>query len=178
MATWSRFTVFSRCNALPEPRLAKHRSSERVASRLPGQASSRQSTLTGNQQRHSLNTGQRPRHLRQGFSGLSLDWPGSMHARLTTTALSDGEFDDAAAVFERILPSIRELDGFKGMVILSELAGNRIVALTLWENEQAMAEADSAMDGLRDAETRPRRVQGQETARFRVSGVNFPSNAS
>jgi len=38
-----------------------------------------------------------------------------MHARLTTTALSDGEFDDAAAVFERILPSIRELDGFKGM---------------------------------------------------------------
>jgi hypothetical protein len=64
------------------------------------------------------------------------------------------------------------------MVILSELAGNRVVALTLWENEQAMAEADSAMDGLRDAETRPRRVQGQETARFRVSGVNFPSNAS
>ena len=101
-----------------------------------------------------------------------------MHARLTTTALSDGEFDDAAAVFERILPSIRELDGFKGMVILSELAGNRIVALTLWENEQAMAEADSAMDGLRDAETRPRRVQRQETARFRVSGVNFPSSAS
>ncbi len=71
-----------------------------------------------------------------------------MHARLTTTALSDGEFDDAAAVFERILPSIRELDGFKGMVILSELAGNRIVALTLWENEQAMVEADSAMDGF------------------------------
>ena len=101
-----------------------------------------------------------------------------MHARLTTTALSDGEFDDAAAVFERILPSISELDGFKGMVILSELAGNRIVALTLWENEQAMAEADSAMDGLRDAETRPRRVQGQETARFRVSGVNLPSSAS
>jgi heme-degrading monooxygenase HmoA len=101
-----------------------------------------------------------------------------MHARLTTTLLSDGEFDDAGAVFERVLPSISELDGFKGMVILSELAGNRIVALTLWENEDAMIEADSAMDGLRDAETRPRHVESQETARFRVSGVNLPNSSS
>jgi heme-degrading monooxygenase HmoA len=101
-----------------------------------------------------------------------------MHARLTTTALSEDEFDDAAAVFERLLPSIRELDGFKGMVVLSELAGNRIVALTLWENEHAMIEADSALDGLRDAETRPRRVEAQETARFRVSGVNLPNSSS
>jgi hypothetical protein len=27
---------------------------------------------------------------------------------------------------------------------------------------------------LRDAETRPRRVESQETGRFRVSGVNLP----
>lgn len=96
-----------------------------------------------------------------------------MHARVTTTALSRDEFDDAANVFEQVLPAIRELEGFKGMVVLSELEGNRVLALTLWNDEQAMHAAGSVMDGLRDAETRPRRIDAQETAEFVVSGVEL-----
>lgn len=96
-----------------------------------------------------------------------------MHARVTTTVLSTDEFDDAAKVFEQVLPAIRELAGFKGMLVLSELEGNRILALTLWNDERAMRDAGSVMDGLRDAETRPRRVDTQETAEFVVSGVEL-----
>jgi heme-degrading monooxygenase HmoA len=98
-----------------------------------------------------------------------------MYARLVTTVLSEGEVDASPEVFERVLPAVEELDGFKGMLILSELEGRRIVSLTLWESLEALAAATEAMDKVRDAESHFRGVDEQETARFRVSGSALQS---
>jgi|SRR5689334_6500820 heme-degrading monooxygenase HmoA len=93
-----------------------------------------------------------------------------MYARVVTTVLSEGENDASAEVFERILPAVKELAGFKGMLILSELDGRQIVSLTLWETLEALDAATAAMNKVRDAESAFRNVDEQETARFRVSG--------
>jgi hypothetical protein len=93
-----------------------------------------------------------------------------MYARVTTTLLSPEEVDVSADVFERVLPAIRELDGFSGMLVLSEMEGRRVVAVSLWDSAEALDAADPIIDRLRQAETSARRVDAQETARFRVSG--------
>jgi heme-degrading monooxygenase HmoA len=98
-----------------------------------------------------------------------------MYARVVTTVLGAGEKDASAEVFEQILPAVAELDGFKGMVILSELEGRRIVSMTLWETLEALEDATAAMDKVRDAESSFRSVDSQETARFIVSGSELAS---
>jgi heme-degrading monooxygenase HmoA len=98
-----------------------------------------------------------------------------MYARVVTTVLGDGENDASAEVFERILPAVKELEGFKGMVILSELDGRRIVSMTLWETLESLEDATAAMNKVRDAESNFRDVHEQETARFLVSGSELAS---
>ena len=96
-----------------------------------------------------------------------------MYARLTTTTLAPDEPDASADVFEAILPTLRELDGFAGMVVLSELDGQRIVALSLWESRESLQEAEPVMERLRTAETVHRAVDAQETTAYRVSGADI-----
>jgi heme-degrading monooxygenase HmoA len=98
-----------------------------------------------------------------------------MYARLTATTLGPGQSDDSATVFADLLPTLRSLDGFRGMVVLSELDGQRVVALSFWETADAVEGGASTMDRLRDAETSPRQVESQETTVFRVAGLDLTS---
>jgi heme-degrading monooxygenase HmoA len=96
-----------------------------------------------------------------------------MYARMTTTQLAPGESDDWTAVFESIVPVCRRLDGFKGMIIGSEEEGRRMLVMSLWESEETLAAGKPVMDSIRDAETRKRRVEAQETTSFRVVGFDI-----
>jgi heme-degrading monooxygenase HmoA len=96
-----------------------------------------------------------------------------VYARLTTTLLAPDEEDAASEVFERILPTVREVAGFRGMVVLSELNGRRIVALSLWEDAEALRAGTQVMDGLRRAETAFRNTLGQDTSEYRVAGLSL-----
>jgi heme-degrading monooxygenase HmoA len=96
-----------------------------------------------------------------------------MFARMTTTTLAPGQPDEAASVLEEVMPVLRQLDGFKGMIVVSEGEGQRIVAMSLWETEQALAQGEHVMNQIRDAETRVRQVESQETASFRVVGFDI-----
>src|SRR5688572_3130534 len=96
-----------------------------------------------------------------------------MYARLTATTLGTGQSDDSATVFADLLPTLRSLDGFRGMVVLSEVDGQRVLALSFWESSEAVEAGASTMNRLRDAETSPRQVESQETAVFRVAGLDF-----
>jgi heme-degrading monooxygenase HmoA len=98
-----------------------------------------------------------------------------MYARVVTTVLAPEETDASSEVFGRVLPAVQELDGFKGMLILSELEGRRIVSLTLWESLEALKGATAAMDKVRDAESNYRGVDSQETVQFLVSGADLAS---
>jgi heme-degrading monooxygenase HmoA len=91
-----------------------------------------------------------------------------MFARLTTTQLAANERDATAEVVPELLPTLRGLDGFKGIIVASEGDGRRVVALSLWETAEALQANKDILDGLRDAETVGRNVDSQESAAFRV----------
>jgi heme-degrading monooxygenase HmoA len=91
-----------------------------------------------------------------------------MFARLTTTQLAANERDATAEVVPEILPTLRRLDGFKGIIVASEGDGRRVVALSLWDSAEALQANKDILDGLRDAETIGRNVDSQESAAFRV----------
>jgi hypothetical protein len=98
-----------------------------------------------------------------------------MYARLTTTVLAAQEEDASGRVFEQLLPTMKELPGFRGMLVLSEVEGRRIVALSLWESPEDLAAAEPVLEKLKRAETVFREVDFQETGRFDVAGSLLPA---
>lgn len=98
-----------------------------------------------------------------------------MYARLTTTVLAPDEHDATAEVFPQVLPTLKGLEGFKGIVVASEEDdGTRIIALSLWETAEALAASASTMDRMpRDAESGGRKIESQESVAFRVVGFEL-----
>jgi heme-degrading monooxygenase HmoA len=91
-----------------------------------------------------------------------------VYARLTTTQLAADERDATAEVLEQLMPTLRRLDGFRGMIVATEGDGGEVIALSLWESEEAL-EANAAMlNRMRDAETSGRNVTSQKSAALRV----------
>lgn len=106
----------------------------------------------------------------------SLGWLSSlMYARLTTIVFAPSEDDPGASVFERILPLVSELDGFRGMMLLSGVEERSLVALSLWATEDALEAAQPILEGIKQAETSHRQVETKETARFLVAGLQLPT---
>ncbi len=93
-----------------------------------------------------------------------------MYARLTTIVFAPQEPDAAGTIFGHILPLVEELNGFKGMVMLSGVEERSMVMLTLWETAAALAAAEPVLENLKQAETSFRRVEVKNTARLRVVG--------
>src|SRR3954452_6512019 len=87
-----------------------------------------------------------------------------MYARLTTIVFSPDERAPAASVFERILPVIEELDGFKEFVMLSGLDERSLVALTLWETEGALQAAQPILEDIKRAEPAHRSFERRGTS--------------
>jgi heme-degrading monooxygenase HmoA len=117
-----------------------------------------------------------PRRVTNQFSrrrSLWLGWPCRMYARLTTTVLAPDEHDAAAEVFPQVLPTLKALDGFKGIVVASEDEGKRIIALSFWESAEALEASRSTMDRMRDAESGGRNIESQESIAFRVVGFEL-----
>ena len=96
-----------------------------------------------------------------------------MHARVTTTTLGSDQPDDSAAVFAEVAPTLRSIGGYKGMVVLSEVDGRRVIALSFWESSDALASGTDTMNRLRNAETSQRAVDDQETVEYQVVGFDL-----
>ena len=93
-----------------------------------------------------------------------------MYARLTTVVFAPGEDFDAASLFQNVLPTLEELDGFKGMMVFSGLEDRSFGALTFWETAEALKAAEPTLESVKRAETSQRQVESLETTRFYVSG--------
>jgi heme-degrading monooxygenase HmoA len=96
-----------------------------------------------------------------------------MYARLTTTVLARDEHDATAEVFPQVLPTLKGLDGFKGIVVASEDEGKRIIALSFWESAEALEASRPTIDRIRNAESGGRKIQSQESVAFRVVGFEL-----
>jgi heme-degrading monooxygenase HmoA len=96
-----------------------------------------------------------------------------MFARLTTTVLGPDEPEVAAEIVDRILPTLENLDGFKGVLVLADEKTRVVHGMTLWESADAMERSEPVIRGIRMAETRTRHVVAKETATFRVAAFRL-----
>ena len=87
-----------------------------------------------------------------------------MFARLTTFEGPPEHVDDFRhALVEHMLPAVRQLEGYQGVLILAERQGGKVLGLSLWESEEAMGASEEAAYWFR--------TYGAEAASERVTNV-------
>ena len=70
-----------------------------------------------------------------------------MHARVTTVHFQPGMADDVTQYLnDTVVPAARQAKGFSGIIVLSDPAANKCIAITFWDTEADM-EAGEASSG-------------------------------
>jgi hypothetical protein len=74
----------------------------------------------------------------------------TMHARMSTLEGSPDQMDEGLRdVKERVLPLLRQQDGFKGFIALGNRHSGELIGITFWESEQAMQASEKVGDRTR-----------------------------
>ena len=73
-----------------------------------------------------------------------------MFARVFTIEGRREQFDGFARVGqEKVLPALRRLDGFEGLLVLANRQNGKILVMTLWESEETMRGGEEASHWFR-----------------------------
>lgn len=73
-----------------------------------------------------------------------------MFARVSTLSGDPQDFDQMESQLRGVLPSVRGLAGFKGVLAMFDRSSGRSLAVTLWESEQAMKDSEEAANKIRE----------------------------
>jgi heme-degrading monooxygenase HmoA len=74
-----------------------------------------------------------------------------MYGRITRLEGSPDQIDEGMEyVRGTILPAARELDGFRGIVSLTDRASGKGLTITFWETEEAMRASEERANQMRD----------------------------
>ena len=94
-----------------------------------------------------------------------------MHARVTTLQMEPSKIDDAVrGVEENAIPEFKQLDGFKGLTVLADRQGGKVVAVGFWESEEAMNASEEQVQGAREQAAETGGASGgPEVERFEVA---------
>lgn len=71
-----------------------------------------------------------------------------MHARVSRFGGSGGPGASRPSA-EDVLPTLRSMDGFRGLISLVDQAGGDAMTITLWESEDAMGATEAKADEMR-----------------------------
>jgi heme-degrading monooxygenase HmoA len=78
-----------------------------------------------------------------------------VYGRVTRIEGSPDQIDQGNEFMEQtILPAARQLEGFRGVLSLTDRANGRGLTVTLWETEEAMQASEEAANLLRDEAAR------------------------
>lgn len=73
-----------------------------------------------------------------------------MFARVTTLQSPPDSADQArTTIQQQVLPAVRQIKGFRGLLSLADLASGKAMTITLWESEEAMRASEDAANTLR-----------------------------
>ena len=72
-----------------------------------------------------------------------------MHARLTQAQVAPEQLDEGVRFGEGMVAQWKQLDGYLGMAYLIDRATGKVVVVSFWESEAALAKADEAMNRSR-----------------------------
>jgi len=74
-----------------------------------------------------------------------------MYGRVSTFEGSPEQVDELTRYArEQVLPALEGLDGFSGILGLADRQNGKVVAVTLWESEEAMRASEEAANRIRD----------------------------
>ncbi len=99
-----------------------------------------------------------------------------MHARITTMEAPPEKMDEAAEhVRERMLPQLRQMEGFEGFVALGDRQSGKLLGVAFWASEEAMRASEEGVSSVRSdsAEAVGGTVSGVE--RYEVAVYEVPS---
>jgi heme-degrading monooxygenase HmoA len=97
-----------------------------------------------------------------------------MFARVTTFEGPPEHVDDFRhALVEHMLPALRRLEGYQGVLILADRQGGKVLGVSLWESEESMGASEEAAYWFRThgAEAASERVTSVERYEVVFSGV-------
>lgn len=74
-----------------------------------------------------------------------------MFARLSTYQSPAEQITDAAVekIRAQVLPSLQEMDGFRGVLLLMDRESGKQISVTLWESEDALRASEEKANSLR-----------------------------
>jgi len=99
-----------------------------------------------------------------------------MYARVSTLEGPPDKMDDGTRhVREQVLPQLQQMDGFEGFVALTDRHSGKMLAVALWESEEALRATEEAVSSVRSgvAEAVGGTVAGVE--RYEVAVFEVPS---
>jgi heme-degrading monooxygenase HmoA len=73
-----------------------------------------------------------------------------MFARVSTLSGDPQDVGQMEGQLRQVLPSVRELAGFKGLLAMVDRSSGKSMAVTLWESEQAMKDSEDAANKIRE----------------------------
>ena len=74
-----------------------------------------------------------------------------MHTRVTTLEVPPDRMDEAKRhLQERVLPQLRQMEGFEGFVALGSSQSGKLQGVAFWESEEALRATDEAVVPVRE----------------------------
>jgi hypothetical protein len=99
-----------------------------------------------------------------------------MHATLTTTQGAPGDVPGLAAMAgETMITWLRDIDGFLGMVMLSDDDAGRVQVITFWESSEVAERHMAARLQLCDRITATVNFEVLDTEPYEVSFADLPA---
>ena len=99
-----------------------------------------------------------------------------MHTRVTTLEVPPDRMDDARRhLQERVLPQLRQMEGFKGFVALGSRQSGKLQGVAFWESEQALRATDEAVVPVREGVAKASGGTVVSVEEFEVSVFEAPS---
>jgi heme-degrading monooxygenase HmoA len=89
---------------------------------------------------------------------------GGVFARITTYEGRSERLDEFRhAMVEHVMPALKRLPGFQGILFLADRQSGKLLAVALWETEDSMTASEDSAYWFR--------AYGAETANERITGV-------
>lgn len=102
-----------------------------------------------------------------------------MHVSLTRTrSAPDEPIEIATIAGEEMLPWLREIEGFEGLLMLSNETDGTTLVLTFWESQEVAERHRAARMQFRDRVTAAVNVEVEETVGYEVTFADLGSRVN
>lgn len=92
-----------------------------------------------------------------------------MHARITTIQGDPSQAEEAIAmVQDQVIPGAKGMQGFSGGYWALDRESGRMLAITLWESEDAMTQSEEMAASLREESTKQLGGEVASVERFEI----------